>query len=99
MKTFVTDYYQIAIYDDGGFKARIDGAMFDVIVEYNPSRKDGYYWSKNDNLYGYNISTSLAGLWLNTWTLKKLHKALEAAGIQELMNKEIVFVENEKVSG
>lgn len=96
MKTFVTDDYQIAIYDDGGFKARIDGAMHDVIVEYNPSRKDGHYWSKNDNLWGYSISESLAGLWLSTWVLKKLHKALEAAGIQELMDKEIVFVDKEK---
>ena len=92
MKTFVSDDYQIAIYDDGGFKCWLNGLTVNTIVEYNPSRKDGLYWSKCSHVYDYAMSESLTCLWLSTRQLRVLHEALEVANKQDLMDNEITFV-------
>ena len=98
MKTFVSDDYQITIYDKGGFEARIIGAKpkNDVFVRYNPSDKFGKYWTRNGKVHGYSSSECLGGLWLDKSKLKKLHEALEVIGKQDLMDNEIVFLDKEE---
>lgn len=95
MKTFVTDDYQVTLRDNGGVIVLIEGICTDIRIIYNPESK--HNWSEEITGCGSKKSNSITGLELSTRLLKKLHKALEVVGKQDLFDKEIVFV-NKRVS-
>lgn len=103
MKTFVTDDYQVTLWDDGSFKVRIRGFFCDdTWVKYNPNskNKEDTWYMGNGSVFStyetYKTSQNLSGLWLSTSKLRTLHKALEVIGRQDLMDDEIVFVDKEE---
>lgn len=92
MKTFVTDDYQISIKDNGSFEVRIKSYLCDdTRIMYDPDSDEP--WAKWYGKETFEASKSLSGLWLNTSKLETLHEALEVVGKQDLMDKEIVFVD------
>lgn len=96
MKTFVSDDYQITLIDDDRFECRITPLLaHDVVINYNPEAAKKLYWSKESIFEDIRISKSIYGLHLTRYELEVLHKALEVINKQDLMDKEITFV-NEK---
>ena len=102
MKTFVTDDYQVALWDDGSFEVHILHIFCDdTCVKYSPNSEKEYTWAiGNGSVFStyqtYKTSQNLSGLWLSTSNLRTLHKALEVIGRQDLMDDEIVFVDKEE---
>ena len=90
MKTFVTDDYQVALRDNGSVEVRIEGALINICIIYNPESK--LNWSKKIAGCSLKESNSIIGLGLPAWLLKMLREALEVVGKQDLFDKEIVFV-------
>lgn len=95
-RTYVTKYYQIAMMSRGNFEVHIkdlSGAI--KCVSYNSDDKTWSAWTLDclGSPFHRRNSESLTGLWLSTEELKLLYKALEAAGKQELMVNEIIFVD------
>lgn len=93
-KAYVTDKYQIVMMGGGNFEVRIMGYTSDTYVSYDSDKKTWTTWSSI--LPDKRIeSKSITGLWLNTWQLRLLLEAFTNAGIQELINSEITFVNEE----
>lgn len=99
IKTFVSSDYQITFDDKGGFEASVSPALFCITrIIYNPNDREEPWFVRRENTAGIfycNESQFLSGLRLVKEELELLHKALEVAGKQDLMDDEIVFVENE----
>ena len=94
MKTFVSNDYQVTLRDNGGVKVFTNNGLMSSRIIYDPESKPS--WSYQVIGLNYEESNSITGLELPTWKLKILREALKVVDKQDLFDKEIVFLDEEK---
>lgn len=93
MKTFVSDYYQVVPWENGGFEATL-GSFRTTRITYNPDDKIKPWHKRISGMFmdSHTYSQNITGLDLSKYDLELLHKVLETIDKQGLMDDEIVFV-------